>query len=152
MALPKTFTGGERLFADDLNDNFEALDTRLGTAESDIDTNALNLANASNLTSGVLSDDRLGTVSASKLSGKVPEANLPYVRGTVSTSASDGVTVTFPAGSFTAAPTIVLGSTAVGLRFSSHRAKTQDSFIVDGYSTESLTRNSFPVDWLAVGI
>lgn len=38
MALPKTFTGGERLFAEDLNGNFEALDTRLATAEFDIDT------------------------------------------------------------------------------------------------------------------
>lgn len=37
MALPKTFTGGERLFAEDLNTNFESLDTRLSTAESDID-------------------------------------------------------------------------------------------------------------------
>ena len=54
MALPKTFTGGERLFADDLNDNFEDLDTRLVAAESDIDTNASNLANASNLTSGTI--------------------------------------------------------------------------------------------------
>lgn len=33
MALPKTFTGGERLFAGDLNDNFENLDGRLVTAE-----------------------------------------------------------------------------------------------------------------------
>lgn len=33
MALPKTFTGGERLFASDLNDNFEGLDTRLSSAE-----------------------------------------------------------------------------------------------------------------------
>jgi hypothetical protein len=53
MALPKTFTGGERLFAGDLNDNFEALDTRLVTAEAEIDTNASNL-NASNLTSGTI--------------------------------------------------------------------------------------------------
>jgi hypothetical protein len=30
MALPKTFTGGERLFAADLNDNFQYLDTELG--------------------------------------------------------------------------------------------------------------------------
>lgn len=28
MALPKTFTGGERLFADDLNDNFSYLDAK----------------------------------------------------------------------------------------------------------------------------
>lgn len=36
MALPKTFTGGERLFASDLNDNFEGLDTRLSSAEVDL--------------------------------------------------------------------------------------------------------------------
>jgi hypothetical protein len=30
MALPKTFAGGERLFAQDLNDNFQYLDTELG--------------------------------------------------------------------------------------------------------------------------
>jgi ketosteroid isomerase-like protein len=35
MALPKTFTGGERLFAGDLNDNFEDLDTRTSTVESE---------------------------------------------------------------------------------------------------------------------
>lgn len=29
MALPKTFTGGERLFAEDLNDNFNDLDGRV---------------------------------------------------------------------------------------------------------------------------
>ena len=45
MAVPKTFTGGERLFADDLNGNFEALDTRLATAEFDI--NAIESAAAS---------------------------------------------------------------------------------------------------------
>lgn len=32
MAVPKTFTGGERLFAADLNDNFEALDDRFDSA------------------------------------------------------------------------------------------------------------------------
>jgi hypothetical protein len=35
MALPKTFTGGERLFAEDLNNNFEDLDTRTAAVESD---------------------------------------------------------------------------------------------------------------------
>jgi len=35
MALPKTFTGGERLFASDLNDNFEDLDTRTSTVEGE---------------------------------------------------------------------------------------------------------------------
>ena len=150
MALPKTFTGGERLFADDLNDNFEALDTRLGTAESDIDTNALNLAKASNLTSGVLSDDRLGTVSASKLSGKVPEANLSYVRGEASTSDTDGITVTFPAGSFSTTPTILLGAGALGPRLLSFRAATASSFILDSYQLDG-NRNDIVANWMAVG-
>jgi hypothetical protein len=35
MALPKTFIGGERLFAGDLNDNFENLDTRTSTLEDE---------------------------------------------------------------------------------------------------------------------
>ena len=38
MALPKTFTGGERLFADDLNDNFQYLDTELGLVGPEFDT------------------------------------------------------------------------------------------------------------------
>jgi hypothetical protein len=38
MALPKTFTGGERLFAGDLNDNFQNLDTRVASAESELTT------------------------------------------------------------------------------------------------------------------
>lgn len=39
MALPKTFTGGERLFAGDLNDNFNDLDTRdgLSVKSNDVD-------------------------------------------------------------------------------------------------------------------
>jgi hypothetical protein len=36
MALPKTFTGGERLFAQDLNDNFQNLDTSK-VASSEVD-------------------------------------------------------------------------------------------------------------------
>ena len=58
MAVPKTFTAGEQLFADDLNGNFEALDTRLATAESDIDVNAANL-NADNLVSGTVATARM---------------------------------------------------------------------------------------------
>ena len=36
MSLPKTFTAGERLFASDLNDNFEDLDTSKVSSE-DVD-------------------------------------------------------------------------------------------------------------------
>jgi len=32
MSLPKNFTAGERLFASDLNDNFEYLETEIGNA------------------------------------------------------------------------------------------------------------------------
>ena len=150
MALPKTFTGGERLFADDLNDNFEALDTRLGTAESDIDTNALNLANASNLTSGTVAAARLGDVPAANITGDVAEARLPYVRGTVTTSDSDGVTVTFPAGSFSTTPTILLGASALGPRLLSFRAATASSFILDSYQLDG-NRNDIVANWMAVG-
>jgi len=57
MALPKTFVAGERLFAEDLNDNFTALDTAVGFT-----------SNASNLTSGTVSAQRLpsGTVVQTK--------------------------------------------------------------------------------------
>ena len=37
MAVPKTFTGGERLFAADLNDNFEDLDTRVEDLDTRVD-------------------------------------------------------------------------------------------------------------------
>lgn len=36
MAVPKTFTAGERLFSVDLNDNFQALDT-LSVKSNDVD-------------------------------------------------------------------------------------------------------------------
>jgi len=58
MALPKTFTGGERLFAEDLNDNFEALDTAIGVVQADVDSNEANL-NASNLNTGTVDYPRL---------------------------------------------------------------------------------------------
>jgi hypothetical protein len=150
MALPKTFTGGERLFADDLNDNFEDLDTRLVAAESDIDTNASDLANASNLTSGAVPSARLTSVPAGSLTGDVAEARLPYVRGTVSTSDDDGVTVTFPGGSFSTTPTILLGASALGPRLLSFRAATASSFILDSYQLDG-NRNDIVANWLAVG-
>ena len=40
MALPKTFTGGERLFAGDLNDNFDYLETAVDTAGPDFEVSA----------------------------------------------------------------------------------------------------------------
>jgi len=58
MALPKTFTGGERLFAADLNDNFEALDSAIAVVQADVDTNEANL-NASNLNSGTVATARM---------------------------------------------------------------------------------------------
>jgi hypothetical protein len=92
MALPKTFTGGERLFAGDLNDNFEALDTRLATAESEIDTNASNL-NASNLTSGTVATARMpaGNVIAA---GEGETSTEVSVTGSTFTDIGVSVTIT----------------------------------------------------------
>lgn len=48
MALPKTWTGGERLYAEDLNSNFENLDgraTALENATLAVDTAASNTVN-----------------------------------------------------------------------------------------------------------
>lgn len=38
MAVPKTFTGGERLFAEDLNDNFNYLDSELAQVGPEFST------------------------------------------------------------------------------------------------------------------
>lgn len=54
MAVPKIFTGGERLFAEDLNDNFSALNSAVATAVFDA-------ANAANLTTGTLDSARFPT-------------------------------------------------------------------------------------------
>jgi hypothetical protein len=45
MALPKTFTGGERLFAEDLNDNFNDLDGRVAS----LDDSAVQSTNVDNV-------------------------------------------------------------------------------------------------------
>lgn len=72
MALPKTFTGGERLFAADLNDNFENLDTRVATAESEIDTLQANAISSSNV-------DDVVVLTQSAYDGLTPNARTLYV-------------------------------------------------------------------------
>lgn len=54
MALPKTFTGGERLFADDLNDNF-------------------------NYTVGSDTVDEIVVLTQAEYDGLFPSANVLYV-------------------------------------------------------------------------
>jgi hypothetical protein len=56
MAVPNTFVGGTRLFAEELNENFSNLDGRVTTASSDA-------ANANNLTFGTVPFERLGAGS-----------------------------------------------------------------------------------------
>ena len=156
MALPKTFTGGERLFADDLNDNFEALDTRLGTAESDIDTNALNLANASNLTSGTVAAARLGDVPAANITGEVAEANfaLKFARGTSSGSNSaSGATVTFPSERFSTTPIVTTASaSAENLRTNTIGGISSTGFTVYTWTVSPVAYNNHVVQWIAVGV
>jgi hypothetical protein len=80
----------------------------------------------------------------------VAEARLPYVRGTVGTSDTGGVTVTFPSGSFSTTPTILLGANALGPRVLSLRAATASSFILDSYQLDG-NRNDIVANWMAVG-
>jgi hypothetical protein len=103
MALPKTFTGGERLFAGDLNDNFEALDTRLVTAEFDIDA----LENASLIVEAAASDAVNLNFSADRLVNRTPAGTITvtgsaYTAGkSVTLRVSNGGTardISFPAG------------------------------------------------------
>jgi hypothetical protein len=72
MALPKTFTGGERLFAEDLNGNFEALDTRLATAEFDLNSLETNAVTSTNV-------DNIVVLTQSAYDGLTPDANTLYV-------------------------------------------------------------------------
>jgi hypothetical protein len=100
MALPKTFTGGERLFADDLNDNFEALDTRLATAEFDIDNVGPEFAIAGSDSVNIdLSKDRVITRTAA---GDVTFSGSNYTAGRSASvrivPGGSSRALTFPAG------------------------------------------------------
>ena len=143
MAVPKTFTGGERLFAEDLNDNFQALDTAVATAAS-------NATNASSLTSGTVAVERLPDVPANKIVNDGFPVRI--ARGVSSGSnTSAGATVTFPAERFTAAPTI----TTVSASGSNYRHNTVGGITATGFTVYTYTQNgSFNahlVQWLAVG-
>jgi len=68
MALPKTFTGGERLFAGDLNDNFQNLDTRVASAESEL-TTVVQSSSVSNIL----------VLTQAAYDGLTPDANTVYL-------------------------------------------------------------------------
>jgi hypothetical protein len=149
MALPKTFTGGERLFAADLNDNFEALDTAVAIAGS-------NATNASNLTSGTLASARLGDVPAANITGEVAEANfaLKFARGTSNGSnTSAGATVTFPSGRFSTAPIVTTASaSAENLRVNTIGGVSATGFTVYTYTANPVAYNNHIVHWIAAGV
>ena len=143
MALPKTFTGGERLFAEDLNDNFNDLDSRVNATASDA-------TNASNLTFGTVPVERLPNVPANKIADDGFPVRI--ARGVSSGSnTSAGATVTFPAGRFTAAPTI----TTVSASGSNFRHNTVGGITATGFTVYTYTQNgsfnAHNVQWLAVG-
>ena len=148
MAVPKTFTGNERLFAEDLNNNFEALDTAVATA-------AFNATDASNLTSGTVAAARLGDVPAANITGEVAEANLAikFARGSSSGSdTSAGATVTFPAGRFSETPTVATASRSnENFRHNTVGGISSTGFTIWTYM-QSGAYNSHPVEWIAVGV
>ena len=154
MALPKTFTGGERLFAADLNDNFENLDTRVSANDADIATTAANAANASNLTSGTVASARLGDVPAANITGEVAEDNFALKFATGTSPGSDfssGATVTFPSGRFSAAPKVATASkNGTNLRFNTTGGVSSTGFTVYTFHPNG-SFNDHNVDWIAVG-
>ena len=85
MALPKTFTSGERLFAGDLNDNFEALDSAIAST-------AANAAVATNLTSGTVNSNLMPSGSVIQMGF----ATLSSDHVSTSSSVADtGLSITF---------------------------------------------------------
>lgn len=148
MAVPKTFTGGERLFAEDLNSNFEALDTGIATA-------AFNATDASNLTSGTVAAARLGDVPAANITGEVAQDNFALKFATGSSSGADtsaGATVTFPSGRFSTTPTVATASrSAENLRINTIGGVSSTGFTVYTYTSNG-AYNAHPVDWIAVGV
>jgi len=150
MAVPKNFIGGERLFAEDLNDHFSNLDGRVTTA-ADAATNA------SNLTFGTLPAERLPTIPLEKVQ-PIPAANIindgfPIRIATGSSagaSTSAGATVTFPEGRFTSAPTVVTASNSgANFRHNTTGGITASGFTVYTYQQNG-SFNAHTVQWLAV--
>ena len=87
MALPKTFTGGERLFAADLNSNFENLDARTVGAEFDIDTLQSDVTSLGSRTTALENADPLvfntrTVITATDASWSVPSLANPHVKVT----------------------------------------------------------------------
>jgi len=142
MAVPKNFTGGERLFAEDLNDNFSNLDGRVTTA-ADAATNA------SNLTFGTLPVERLPPVPAANIINDGFPIRLAVGTSSGSNSSS-GATVTFPSGRFSVAPTVMTTSTSgSNFRHSTTGGINASGFTVYTYN-QAGSFNAHGVQWLAV--
>lgn len=74
------FANGDPLYAEDLNDNFAETDSRINTANT-------NAANASYLTTGTVSNDRLPVIQASKMpAGSIIQAVSQEFSTSVTTS------------------------------------------------------------------
>lgn len=93
MAVPKTFTGGERLFASDLNDNFDFLEDAVDNAGADFSTAG------SNTVALDFSKDRIITRAAD---GNVTFTGSNYTAGKSATvrivPGGSNRTLTFPSG------------------------------------------------------
>jgi hypothetical protein len=143
MAVPNTFAGGTRLFAEELNENFSDLDGRVIAAAS-------SATNASDLTFGTLSPDRLSTVPSDKLTGNGFPFKIAYGTGTGSDTGA--VTITFPVGLFSSAPNWVATSSDVGgARSVTYSVLTESSVTFSTWRTDNNTRNLTAIQWIAVG-
>lgn len=131
MALPKTFVSGERLFASDLNDNYEYLETAVDNAGPDFETAGSDAVQVD------LVKDKIITRSAA---GDITFTGTNYTAGKSATvrvicDATDR-NLTFPAGwKFVSykPPTILADKTAV---LSLTAFGTTEASVVASWATE----------------
>jgi hypothetical protein len=134
------------------------LEGRVSANESAITANAAAAANADNLTSGTVNLARIPTITDAKISGlsasKLTGNGFPFkvARGVANGSDTGAVTITFPAGLFSAAPNwIATSSDAGSSRGVTYSVLTASSVTFSTWRTDNSTRNLTGIQWIAIG-
>jgi hypothetical protein len=116
----KTFTAGERLFASDLNDNFDETQLAGNITSGTLDAARVPNLDASKITTGTISADRLPALGPEFSTAASNAVAIVFDRDRVITRAATG-TVTFSGSSYTAGKSatvrIVPGGTQRTLTF-----------------------------------